>query len=145
VNYSDKLLGFDCGGQQWVNETVFQCGSLKERTKKIRRAKEKGEGNAGQAARVDTAHVDTAQDEHLDLDYVQSILAVIEKEDLPAPCPIEQRWTASSSAEMSPANGKTNAAHGMDTLHSWVGIIMYVHTLSCTCIYTLLVLSCMCA
>ena len=29
VGWSDELLGFDCGGQQWVLETCFPTGSLK--------------------------------------------------------------------------------------------------------------------
>jgi len=28
VDWSDKLLGFDCGGQQWVSEVVMPCGTL---------------------------------------------------------------------------------------------------------------------
>ena len=27
VGWSDKLLGFECGGQQWVSEVVFPCGT----------------------------------------------------------------------------------------------------------------------
>jgi len=27
VDWSDKLLGFECGGQQWVSEVAFPCGS----------------------------------------------------------------------------------------------------------------------
>lgn len=27
VDWSDKLLGFECGGQQWVSEVVFPCGT----------------------------------------------------------------------------------------------------------------------
>ena len=29
VGWSDELLGFDCGGQQWVLETCFPTGSLR--------------------------------------------------------------------------------------------------------------------
>lgn len=28
VGWSDELLGFDCGGQQWVLETAFPAGTL---------------------------------------------------------------------------------------------------------------------
>ena len=28
LDWSDKLLGFDCGGQQWVSEVVMPCGTL---------------------------------------------------------------------------------------------------------------------
>jgi len=27
VDWSDKLLGFECGGQQWVSEVAFPCGT----------------------------------------------------------------------------------------------------------------------
>ena len=41
--------------------------------------------------------------------------------DLPAPSPIEQRWSARSRAPLSPAHSP-----GGDDLHCWVGIIMYL-------------------
>ena len=28
MGYSDELLGFDCGGQQWVLEVCFPTGTL---------------------------------------------------------------------------------------------------------------------
>jgi hypothetical protein len=28
VGWNDELLGFDCGGQQWVLETAFPAGTL---------------------------------------------------------------------------------------------------------------------
>jgi len=28
VDWSDKLLGFECGGEQWVSEVVFPCGTI---------------------------------------------------------------------------------------------------------------------
>lgn len=30
VEFSDMILGFECGGQQWVNEVCFPVGTLKE-------------------------------------------------------------------------------------------------------------------
>ena len=27
IGWSDELLGFDCGGQQWVHEVCFPCGT----------------------------------------------------------------------------------------------------------------------
>lgn len=57
-----------------------------------------------------------------DVAYVLAVLQLIENADLPAPAPIEQRWTSGSSAWLSPARGK-----GAD-LFSWVGIIMYLPT-----------------
>ncbi len=55
---------------------------------------------------------------------MKELMQQIEEAGVPAPSPIEQRWTASSNALMSPA-----AARGRpDTVHSWVGIIMYLPT-----------------
>lgn len=89
VGWSDELLGFDCGGQQWVLETAFPAGSL-------------------------------AAPDGADLAYMEALLSLIEAEGLPAPAPIEQRWTAGSASGMSPAAGTPGS------LHSWVGIIMYL-------------------
>ncbi|KAL7573067.1 hypothetical protein ACA910_018754 [Epithemia clementina (nom. ined.)] len=55
-----------------------------------------------------------------DMKFMADLLESIEKEGIPAPAPIEQRWTASSSSPMSPAHGPA------DGLHSWVGIINYL-------------------
>ncbi|CAM9162976.1 unnamed protein product [Discosporangium mesarthrocarpum] len=93
VDFSDRILGFECGGQQWVNEVAFPTGTMAEPN-----------GN--------------------DLNYIEELLKVIEENGLPAPAPIEQRWTASSSAEMSPAHDKDSS----ETVYSWVGIILYLPT-----------------
>ena len=55
-----------------------------------------------------------------DMAVLERILKVIEDDDIPAPAPIEQRWSASSSSLMSPSHGTPGG------LHSWVGIIMYL-------------------
>uniref|UniRef100_A0A1D1ZQN5 FAD-binding PCMH-type domain-containing protein n=1 Tax=Auxenochlorella protothecoides TaxID=3075 RepID=A0A1D1ZQN5_AUXPR len=55
-----------------------------------------------------------------DLAYARDLLALVEREGLPAPAPIEQRWTAGSASAMSPARG------GAADLFSWVGIIQYL-------------------
>lgn len=55
-----------------------------------------------------------------DMDFMTELLAGIEREEIPAHSPIEQRWSASSSSLMSPAYGPK------DGLHSWVGIINYL-------------------
>lgn len=55
-----------------------------------------------------------------DVLFMDRLLEGIEKNDIPAHSPIEQRWSASSSSLMSPAHG---APEG---LHSWVGIINYL-------------------
>ncbi|XVE95822.1 hypothetical protein REPUB_Repub02eG0166400 [Reevesia pubescens] len=92
VGWSDEILGFDCGGQQWVSETCFPAGTLSKPTK--------------------------------DLEYVEELKQLIEKEEIPAPAPIEQRWTACSQSPMSPASSSAE-----DDIFSWVGIIMYLPTM----------------
>ena len=49
-----------------------------------------------------------------DLDYIDKLLRLIEKEEIPAPGPIEQRWTARSKSPMSPASSSE------DDVFSWV-------------------------
>ena len=56
-----------------------------------------------------------------DMRYMLRLLDIIEREGIPAPAPIEQRWTAGSSSLLSPARSTTE-----DALFSWVGIIMYL-------------------
>lgn len=92
MGWSDEILGFDCGGQQWVSETCFPTGTLAKPNMK-------------------------------DLYYMEELLQLIEKEDIPAPAPIEQRWTARSRSPMSPASSCEE-----DDIFSWVGIIMYLPT-----------------
>ena len=54
---------------------------------------------------------------------MRDLLGMIEASDLPTPAPIEQRWTRSSRAGMSPAASKSD-----NDLFCWVGIIMYLPT-----------------
>lgn len=84
VGWSDEILGFDCGGQQWVSETCFPTGSFANPNMK-------------------------------DLDYMEELMKLIAKEHVPAPAPIEQRWTARSKSPMSPASSPNE-----DDIFSWV-------------------------
>jgi L-galactono-1,4-lactone dehydrogenase len=67
---------------------------------------------------------------------MKQLLQDIEAADIPAHSPIEQRWTSSSSAPMSPAShtqgtsssGSSAVQIAADSVHSWVGIIMYLPT-----------------
>ncbi|KAK3006911.1 hypothetical protein RJ639_017291 [Escallonia herrerae] len=93
VGWSDEILGFDCGGQQWVSETCFPAGTLAKPSMK-------------------------------DLEFIERLVELIEKESIPAPAPIEQRWTACSKSPMSPASSLAE-----DDIFSWVGIIMYLPTM----------------
>lgn len=56
-----------------------------------------------------------------DMEFMEKLLAGIEEDNIPAPAPIEQRWSASSSSLMSPAYSSDSKG-----LHSWVGIIHYL-------------------
>ncbi|XP_019254343.1 PREDICTED: L-galactono-1,4-lactone dehydrogenase, mitochondrial [Nicotiana attenuata] len=93
VGWSDEILGFDCGGHQWVSETCFPAGTLSKPSMK-------------------------------DLEYIEELMQLIAKESVPAPAPIEQRWTACSKSRMSPAYSSAD-----DDIFSWVGIIMYLPTM----------------
>lgn len=84
VGWSDEILGFDCGGQQWVSETCFPAGKLAKPSMK-------------------------------DLEYIEELKKLIEKEEIPAPAPIEQRWTASTWSPLSPASSSSE-----DDIFSWV-------------------------
>ncbi|NP_001315785.1 L-galactonolactone dehydrogenase, mitochondrial-like [Malus domestica] len=92
VGWSDEILGFDCGGQQWVSETCFPAGTLAKPSMK-------------------------------DLEYIEGVKQLIEKNEIPAPAPIEQRWAACTRRPMSPASSTRE-----DDILSWVGIIMYLPT-----------------
>ena len=87
---SNDLLGFDCGGQQWVLEMAFPTGTLEN-------------------------------PKYADLRFVAELKSKLEEYNVPAPAPIEQRWTSSSSSYMSPAYSTDENA-----VFSWVGIIMYL-------------------
>ena len=98
VDWSDQILGFDCGGQQHVLEVAFPAGELES--------------------------TPPASDAPLraDLRFMRDLRRLIVENQIPAHAPIEQRWTSGSSSPMSPSAGSPNS------LHSWVGIIMYLPT-----------------
>jgi L-galactono-1,4-lactone dehydrogenase len=81
VGWSDELLGFDCGGQQWVLEVAFPTGGT-----------------------IDKPGMQ-------DMAYMKELLRLIEKKKVAAPSPIEQRWTAGSSSPMSPAHGAADSVY----------------------------------
>lgn len=78
IGWSDEVLGFDCGGQQWVSEVCFPA-----------EGPQRGWGGWRRSRR--------------DLEYMEEVLNLIREEKIAAPAPIEQRWTASSRSPMSPA------------------------------------------
>lgn len=75
-----------------------------------------------------------ATDSMIELDFVEKILEAVEHEGLPAPAPIEQRWTKASTSLMSPAGPMPNVVSNTSMIgtnapvFSWVGIIMYIPT-----------------
>lgn len=58
-----------------------------------------------------------------DVAFAADTLALIRSRGIPAPAPLEQRWSCGSSAPMSPAFA---APAPGDALFSWLGIIMYL-------------------
>lgn len=92
VDWSDRILQFDCGGQQWVSEVAFP--------------------------------VEAETAELTDVKYVEDVLNHIESTSVPAPAPIEQRWTSPSSSPLSAAGEKPTKE--LAPLYSWVGVIMYL-------------------
>ena len=92
VDDSTNILGFDCGGEQHVYEVCFPIGS--------------NENELSQ---------------NKDIKFVQKLMKLIEVNQLPAPSPIEQRWSLSSSSPMSPAY-----SNDPQEIFSWVGVIMYL-------------------
>jgi len=66
---------------------------------------------------------------HKSIDFVEELLEEIESSGLPAPSPIEQRWTSGSTSPLSPASVGPRPHESYDTknaLFSWVGVIMYL-------------------
>ena len=59
---------------------------------------------------------------------MEDLLNKIEAAKMPAPSPIEQRWTCGSASHMSPASAAAEEGDSQDYLFSWVGIIMYLPT-----------------
>lgn len=95
---STEILGFDCGGQQWVLEVCFPIGSMESLTQ------QEAQGKVTK-----------------DIEYVKRALKIIESGGIAAPAPIEQRWTSASTSPMSPAYSSDPNA-----IFSWVGVIMYL-------------------
>lgn len=57
---------------------------------------------------------------------MDDLLNKLEAAKIPAPSPIEQRWTCGSASHMSPASAASQEGDSQDHLFSWVGIIMYL-------------------
>jgi L-galactono-1,4-lactone dehydrogenase len=145
-DYSDRVLGFDCGGQQWVNEVALKAnrphnssgtsnstttgaataaGAVTATTGTTASSNNScslADGSCGRPTATTAATASDSAAVYADLDYMEALLALIESRAVPAPAPIEQRWTAASRAPMSPAYSESGE------ISSWVGIIMYLPT-----------------
>jgi L-galactono-1,4-lactone dehydrogenase len=140
----DEVLQFECGGQQWVSEVALPVGAPFQATRGDMKdgyhktgVADNGDdrtctalGSPDELGDVDARSLynqncATARD----LQFVMELLDRLEREKVPAPAPIEHRWTASSRAAMSPA-GLHGALQGWDpsTKHAWVGVVMYLPT-----------------
>jgi L-galactono-1,4-lactone dehydrogenase len=106
---STDVLGFDCGGQQWVLEVCFPIGSLDDI------------GAAQRSALGFYPTIGGSKDGPKDLQFVQRVLKTIDQHGIAAPSPIEQRWSARSTSPMSPAFSVDPKA-----IFCWVGVIMYL-------------------
>ncbi|KAK1745246.1 L-galactono-1,4-lactone dehydrogenase [Skeletonema marinoi] len=63
------------------------------------------------------------------IDFMEDLLKEIESSGLPAPAPIEQRWSSGSTSPLSPASVGPQVNDSYDSknsLFSWVGVIMYL-------------------
>ena len=87
---STEVLGFDCGGQQWVFETCLPNGTI----------------NAPLGA---------------DRKYLEALMKGVDEAKFPLPSPIEVRYTAASSAPLSPAYSKKEG-----DIFAWIGVVMYM-------------------
>lgn len=143
TGWSDELLGFDCGGQQWVLETCFHAGTQTYASLTVSSSSREAiqetitsclqvvaqpawRGARVQAAAMAlrlTAAGTCRQPSGADLAAMQELLQLIEDRRIAAPAPIEQRWSAASSSPMSPAS-----SDAPEDLFTWVGIIMYLPT-----------------
>lgn len=153
VGWSDEILGFDCGGQQWVLEVAFPVGTLEDVKRDCSGGGGKGAAVAVPAAvdspeaKAEAAALAPLLKGSRDLRYMGELLQMVRREGIPAPAPIEQRWTAGSASPMSPASrfggeaasddeasdaaAASAASAGRtpsDAVHSWVGVIMYLPT-----------------
>ncbi|CAI5476928.1 unnamed protein product [Closterium sp. Yama58-4] len=139
--WSDQILGFDCGGQQWVSEVCFKAGGSTTTITSSTAASSSSSSSSTTAPSSSGSSSSTA-----DIAFMEELLALIESEGIPAPAPIEQRWTSGSRSPLSPTAGAYNAANAAggfaaggsaagsaadgraahDDVYSWVGIIMYL-------------------
>ena len=113
---SSRKLQFECGGQQWVNEVRARLANLPLASAAAsRRLLVRARACAllpwssqcfspALAAKVAFPVGSLAAPSGADLDFMTELLALIEADGgtIAAPAPIEQRWSAASSAALRP-------------------------------------------
>lgn len=119
IALSNDVLGFDCGGQQCVLEVCFPIGKLSEASTRV--AATPTDAHAQAQAQAQAHGGDRDRGLYRDLQFVHRLLRRIEALDVPAPAPIEQRWTAASPSPLSPAYSTDP-----DDVFCWVGVIFYL-------------------
>ena len=95
IDFSENVLSFECGGQQWVFELCFS----------INKRHDIGDGVP------------------VEIQFALDVLDEIESRGIPAPAPLEQRFSARSTSCLSPAHSEEEEA-----AFSWFGIICYLPT-----------------
>ena len=100
IDLSQNVLTFDCGGQQLVYEICFNTRELQTDT-----------------------YIKNDNNIPKDIQFMLDLLDEIETNNIPAPAPLEQRYTAYSTSKLSPAYSTNNS-----DIFSWVGVIMYLPT-----------------
>ena len=130
---SVNILGFDCGGEQWVYEVCIPMGPLPSTvpTTTVHTTAPLYPGSGTSPA--PTASEGKGKQSSKDIEFMRELLELIESSGIPAPSPIEQRWTGPSEAYMSPAysptaslTSTTEAATTEPEVFTWVGVIMYL-------------------
>ncbi|CAD7961402.1 unnamed protein product [Amoebophrya sp. A120] len=98
---SKDILGFQCGGSQHVMEICFKVNDKD----------------------FNSPMTSFSRPEHSldnDLHYMLELLEKVERQEIAAPSPIEQRWTKASKSYLSPCYSEKDS-----DIFTWIGVIMY--------------------
>jgi len=112
VGFSNDILGFDCGSEQLVLEVAFPIG-------RVGKCAEEGVGGGRDCVC------------YRDVEFALRLMDLIRVHNVPAPAPIEMRWTRGSDSLLSPAHTSMPAGVGVaseDEVFCWVGVIVYLPT-----------------
>ena len=109
IDFSENILSFECGGQQWVYEICFPIKKYHDFN---------NDGNIP-----------------IEIQFTLDLLKEIKDNDIAAPSPLEQRFTAPSTSYLSPAvslndnkdNNNINTNNNNEAF-CWFGIIFYLPT-----------------